>query len=351
MPIPATTPPVPHQTRAVRATRPAPGPQEQEPQDGGQAGADDRERRGMKRHLGTTVAASAGDYRRNPQGTITGMARSAGFRGVPSISRSRVGVPSNSRSRVVTGPADRSIVIGRCLDRDGRRWTGRRKQPGPSSRPGWPEPALEPLPASVRPRDVAEGYRVQAAVHEMLAGTAWGPVVGYKIGCTTPVMQQYLRIPHPCAGGLYSGRIHQGSASLDHASLFGRGSNARSRCGSDGPIGGRRALHGGPGRGGDRHLHAGDRAGRRALRGNRPRTEAPTLIADDFFAAGCVLGAPLPRDAVPDPARLAGQMRINGAEAARGVGADVMGHPHEPSPGSPTRSPNAARRCGAARSC
>src|SRR3954471_19013999 len=26
-----------------------------------------------------------------------------------------------------------------------------------------------------------------------------------------------------------------------------------------------------------------------------PHTEAPTLIADDFFAAGCVLGAPTPR--------------------------------------------------------
>src|SRR6476620_338593 len=77
--------------------------------------------------------------------------------------------------------------------------------------------ALEPLPASVRPRDVAEGYRVQDAVHTILAETDWGPVVGHKIGCTTPVMQQYLGIPHPCAGGLYSGRIHQGSAELDHA--------------------------------------------------------------------------------------------------------------------------------------
>src|SRR5690242_17505257 len=50
--------------------------------------------------------------------------------------------------------------------------------------------ALSPLPASVRPQDVAEGYKIQDAVHEMLADTEWGRVVGYKIGCTTSVMQQ-----------------------------------------------------------------------------------------------------------------------------------------------------------------
>src|SRR4051794_34326913 len=61
--------------------------------------------------------------------------------------------------------------------------------------------ALSPLPASVRPQNIAKGYKVQDAVHEMLAETEWGRVVGHKIGCTTSVMQQYLKIAHPCAGG------------------------------------------------------------------------------------------------------------------------------------------------------
>ena len=56
--------------------------------------------------------------------------------------------------------------------------------------------ALSPLPASVRPHDVAEGYQVQNAVHAMLAETEWGRLVRYKIGCTTSVMQQYLKIAH-----------------------------------------------------------------------------------------------------------------------------------------------------------
>jgi 2-keto-4-pentenoate hydratase len=55
---------------------------------------------------------------------------------------------------------------------------------------------------------------------------------------------------------------------------------------------------------------------------------APTLVADDFFAAGCVLGAPVSRLAAPDLLKVAGRALINGVEAGRGTGADVLGHPH-----------------------
>jgi 2-oxo-3-hexenedioate decarboxylase/2-keto-4-pentenoate hydratase len=54
-------------------------------------------------------------------------------------------------------------------------------------------------------------------------------------------------------------------------------------------------------------------------------TDTPTLIADDFFAAGCVLGDPVADPG--DPAALTGTTSINGVEAGRGVGRDVMGHP------------------------
>ena len=59
------------------------------------------------------------------------------------------------------------------------------------------------------------------------------------------------------------------------------------------------------------------------------RLGAPTLVADDFFAAGCVLGAPVARTAAPDLLGVTGRALINGTEAGRGTGADVLGHPHE----------------------
>ncbi len=55
---------------------------------------------------------------------------------------------------------------------------------------------------------------------------------------------------------------------------------------------------------------------------------APTLVADDFFAAGCVLGKPVPRAAAPDLLDVVGIAFINGVEVGRGTGADVLGHPH-----------------------
>jgi 2-keto-4-pentenoate hydratase len=51
-------------------------------------------------------------------------------------------------------------------------------------------------------------------------------------------------------------------------------------------------------------------------------------VADDFFAAGCVLGQPLSRSSAPDLLTLAGRALINGVEVGRGSGADVLGHPH-----------------------
>ena len=52
------------------------------------------------------------------------------------------------------------------------------------------------------------------------------------------------------------------------------------------------------------------------------------MVADDFFAAGCVLGKPVARVGLPDVLHVAGRAFINGAEVGRGSGADVLGHPH-----------------------
>jgi hypothetical protein len=55
---------------------------------------------------------------------------------------------------------------------------------------------------------------------------------------------------------------------------------------------------------------------------------APTLVADDFFAAGCVLGKPVARVGLPDVLHVIGRALVNGVEVGRGSAADVLGHPH-----------------------
>ena len=52
-----------------------------------------------------------------------------------------------------------------------------------------------------------------------------------------------------------------------------------------------------------------------------------TLVADDFFNAGCVLGEPVEDWRGLDLPAARGRMTINGAEVGSGRGGDVLGHP------------------------
>jgi len=187
---------------------------------------------------------------------------------------------------------------------------------------------LAVLPPEIRPRDERDAYRVQDAVHRILTESGSGPVVGYKIGCTTPVMQEYLGIPNPCAGAIFQSGVHASGAALAFDDFLGVGIEceiAVRLC---------------------RDLHALDEPVTAAMAAEAigfympaieivddrylewRGTDTPTLIADDFFAAGCVLGEPVERDAVPDLATAVGRTMINDLEVGRGIGADVMGHPH-----------------------
>ena len=186
---------------------------------------------------------------------------------------------------------------------------------------------LKALAKDVVPRDEAEGYLVQRALHDLLRSQV-GSLVGYKIGCTSAVMQQYLDIPHPCGGGIFEKVVHDSGVRLPHGDYV--------HVGVECEIAVRLA----------RNLTAGDApftaewvAG--AIEAYHPAIEivddryvkwetlgAPTLVADDFFAAGCVLGPAVPRIIAPDLLSVTGRAIINGEEVSRGTGADVLGHPH-----------------------
>jgi 2-keto-4-pentenoate hydratase len=186
---------------------------------------------------------------------------------------------------------------------------------------------LAALPADVAPRDEADGYRIQHALHDLLQPD-FGPLVGHKIGCTSAVMQQYLGIPHPCSGGVFEKSVHRSGAVLRHGDFVRVGVECEIavRLGRDLPPS-------------DAPFTAERVAG--AIEAYLPAIEivddryadwrgigAPTLVADDFFAAGCVLGEAVPQSAVPDLLTLVGRASINGVEVGRGTGADVLGHPH-----------------------
>ncbi|MGO1119164.1 hypothetical protein ACTL6U_10680 [Rhodovibrionaceae bacterium A322] len=57
------------------------------------------------------------------------------------------------------------------------------------------------------PGNLNEAYDLQDRLHDRLQTEGRGAISGYKIGCTTPVMQQYLEIDHPCAGGVFDSTL------------------------------------------------------------------------------------------------------------------------------------------------
>jgi 2-keto-4-pentenoate hydratase len=186
---------------------------------------------------------------------------------------------------------------------------------------------LGQLPAVVRPSTEAEAYRVQEAVHE-LAATAWGAVVGYKIGCTTPVMQQYLGIANPCAGGVFAQGVKQSGVTLAHSDYVRVGIECEIavRLERDLPASGVPFTAASVAQAVASCMAAIEIVDDRYA--DWRQMDTPTLIADDFFAAGCVLGAPVVREAAPELSAVVGQTFINGVERGRGRGADVMGHPY-----------------------
>jgi 2-keto-4-pentenoate hydratase len=184
-----------------------------------------------------------------------------------------------------------------------------------------------PLPADAAPRDEAEGYRIQRAAHDLLLPYV-GALAGYKIGCTSAVMQQYLGIPHPCGGGVFAKGIHRNGASLRAKDFVRVGVEseiavrlARDLMPLDAPFTADKVVQAI-----DAYLPAIEIVDDRYA--DWQTLGAPTLVADDFFAAGCVLGNPVARSAAPDLLSVIGRALINGHEVGQGSGADVLGHPH-----------------------
>lgn len=176
------------------------------------------------------------------------------------------------------------------------------------------------FPDQCRPDTPADGYAIQDALHGLL-----GPVAGYKIGCTTPVMQKYLGIDHPCAGGIFADSIHASPVTLKHRNFRHIGVECEIAVRLE------RDLPAGPFTRDSVADAVGECMPAIELVDDRytdyTQLDAASLIADDFFGAGCVLG-PARRDWQSlDLAACAAFMTVNGKDAGRGTGAMVLGHP------------------------
>jgi 2-keto-4-pentenoate hydratase len=172
-------------------------------------------------------------------------------------------------------------------------------------------------------------YEVQEQLHGLLGERGMGPIVGHKIGCTTAVMQAFLRIPNPCAGGVFSTAVRHDRAVFAHSDFLHVGVECEIVVWLDADL--------------PVTLAPFDRAKVAVAVGacstgmevvddryvDYKSLDTPTLIADDFFDAAVVIGKPNRDWRSLDLSALTGVTRINDQEVGRGRGGDVMGHPLE----------------------
>lgn len=187
---------------------------------------------------------------------------------------------------------------------------------------------LPPTPAEIAEASIDEAYAMQEELQRLLVPER-GPIAGYKIALTTPVMQQLMGIDHSIAGAIFEKRVYQSPATLRHGEYtrIAVECEIAMRLGEDLP------ARGTPYTKDDVTAavsacvpsieliedHACDQY---RLVGGRG------LIANNAWNAGCVLGPALADWRRLDLAAVTGVMAINGAEIARGRGGDVMaGHP------------------------
>jgi 2-keto-4-pentenoate hydratase len=180
------------------------------------------------------------------------------------------------------------------------------------------------LPGDLAPANVDEAYATQEALAQFWQPER-GPVAGLKIATTTKIMQELMGIDHPCGGMIYTKQIHASPTILDRSKYMHVVVECELavRLGRDLPP----------------MAAAYDRQSvRDAIGAVMPAFEliedrnavykeckAMSLIADNAWNAGIVLGAEVPLPPSLELDGLTGSLEINGVAKLEGKTDDPLG--------------------------
>lgn len=188
------------------------------------------------------------------------------------------------------------------------------------------QPRRFDVPQPLWPTSVSEGYAVLQGVHRGLEN-AGNRRTGFKVACTTDATRRAMGVEEPAYSGLFESDRYQ-TLRAAVSSLQGR------TAGYECEMAVRIAQEPRP-RPADWQdvLCAVDSVAVACeivinRYGDPLVVGSPSLIADDWFQAGYVVGPWVPIASAPrDLARLAATFAVNDAEPASGRSGDVMGHP------------------------
>ena len=182
------------------------------------------------------------------------------------------------------------------------------------------------LPPDLRPAVPEEGYAIQAEALR-LRRAAGAALAGWKIGCTTAVMQEIMGIDAPAYGTVLAGNVRSSPARVSRDATTGPLAECEIAVEIARDVPARTGGH-------DRESVAPHVAACMAAIElvefrfpERERMTVAEFIADDFFQRGVVLGPRIAAWRDIDLAAVRGSTAIDGQVRGEGRGAEVMGHP------------------------
>ena len=185
-----------------------------------------------------------------------------------------------------------------------------------------------PLPLACAPGTLEEAYAVQDALATLRAATA-GPPAGFKIALTSAVTRKMVGFNEPVSGILAARTIHQSPCIVRRAEYVRLGFECeiavrlRSALPVDKAPYHRDAVADAVGAVMPAFELVDDRNANYAQLG----ANVLSLVADNVWNAGVVLGRPLTDWRAIDLAAVRATMSVNGQVVGEGYGRDVMGHP------------------------
>jgi len=186
-----------------------------------------------------------------------------------------------------------------------------------------------PLDAAVRSAPLEDAYRIQDAVHRLMTEAGRGEIAGWKIALTSKAMQQMTGVDQPAAGAIFSKVVYPSPARVDLTAYHHLcvEFEVAVRLGGDLP------ASGGP-------WTRASVAGRVASclpafelvedgSADYKTLDAFTLIAQNTWNGGVVLGTPVTDWRGVDLESAVTRAWINGEAAGQGKTGDALGHPFE----------------------
>ena len=186
-----------------------------------------------------------------------------------------------------------------------------------------------PLDAAIRSGTLDDAYRIQDALHRLMAREGLGEIAGWKIALTSKAMQQMTGVDQPAAGAIFSKVVHPSPARVTVAAYHHLGVEfevavrlADNLPASGGPW--TRASVAGK-------VEACMPAFELVEDGNADykTLDAFTLVAQNAWNGGVVLGSPVTAWRGVDLENSVTRCWINDAPGGQGKTGDALGHPFE----------------------